>query len=220
MPFGYWPYPRALLPDTHWIALQAATDLVIRLVFIDLEELAKGRPFSELVIAEDLPRPFLHRYDIRFLQSFLECLIEIRLKMGLPGFFYAERTGEEIAMYVIKQYAIGFLDPPDPFAFDEWDSCAFEDVDHELLFDPAEDGIEHSEKVERYGMANMEYEKWFVPFRRARLEPPYTGAEHADNWDAGWAFFTVDAGVKRKHHPKRLIMRQRQRRSARTAEPD
>jgi hypothetical protein len=60
---------------------------------------------------------------------------------------------------------------------DDWrghvEDLFFEDVDHELLYDPAYDGIEDDRASQLPGMAPMRFEDWFNPFNEERTMPPY-----------------------------------------------
>lgn len=49
----------------------------------------------------------------------------------------------------------------------------FEDTDHELLYDPAYDGIEDDPASQPPGMAPMRFDDWFMPFNEERTMPPY-----------------------------------------------
>jgi hypothetical protein len=49
----------------------------------------------------------------------------------------------------------------------------FEDIDHELLYNPAYDGIEDDPESQPPGMAPMRFEDWFEPFNDERTMPPY-----------------------------------------------
>ena len=56
----------------------------------------------------------------------------------------------------------------------------FEDVDHELLYDPAYDGIEDDPDSQPAGMAPMRFSDWFVRFNPGRSLPPYALPEAHD----------------------------------------
>jgi hypothetical protein len=49
----------------------------------------------------------------------------------------------------------------------------FEDLDHELLYDPTNDGIEEDPAAQPPGMAPMRFADWFRPFNDERTLPPY-----------------------------------------------
>ena len=54
------------------------------------------------------------------------------------------------------------------------EQALFEDLDHELLYDPALDGFEEAADVTGPpGMAPMDFDHWFVPFNADRRLPPY-----------------------------------------------
>ena len=49
----------------------------------------------------------------------------------------------------------------------------FDDMDYELLYDPAHDGIEEDPAAQPPGMASMRFTDWFRPFNDERTLPPY-----------------------------------------------
>ena len=55
---------------------------------------------------------------------------------------------------------------------DDWrghlEDLLFEDLDHELLYDPAHDGIEEDPARQPPGMAPMRFTDWFRPFNDRR----------------------------------------------------
>lgn len=48
---------------------------------------------------------------------------------------------------------------------EEMRDLLYEDWDHRFLFDPKNDGIELEPVAERLGFVNLEFAKWFEPFR-------------------------------------------------------
>jgi hypothetical protein len=53
----------------------------------------------------------------------------------------------------------------------------FEDLDHEMLFNPALDGFETDpDSPVRDVIADMSFDKWFEPFDPERRMPPYAEA--------------------------------------------
>lgn len=56
------------------------------------------------------------------------------------------------------------------------DDTLYEDLDHELLYDPAMDGISDSPLGNSLGMANMNPSAWFIPFAGCAVNP-YTADE-------------------------------------------
>ena len=55
--------------------------------------------------------------------------------------------------------------------FDAWEDAVFEDVDHEMLFNPAFDGIDESEIAERLGIVRLKFSAWVVPFDAGVVSP-------------------------------------------------
>jgi hypothetical protein len=167
-------HPRTLLPASHWEALTTASAELVDWVLDDLVALAQGTPVADLISADYLPRAFLHRYDDDFLRDYLVCLVAVGLKLQLPNFSPLGCTGEELAAHVIKQEASQLLAQAGEAAdFTRWDDAVFEDLDHELLYDPALDGLPDTEVARVLGMSNLTYEDWFVPFDPPRVVHPY-----------------------------------------------
>jgi hypothetical protein len=184
MSLGLSSYPRSLLPEHHWSLLASANAELVDWVMDDLVSLAQGTAFPDLVIADYLPRVFLHRYNDEFLRDFLVCLVAVGLKLTLPGVHPLGCTGEELAAAATRDHAGELLEVegevPD---FDAWDDAVFEDLDHELLFDPALDGLPQTEVARTLEMANLAYGDWFVPFDPPRVVHPYLAADDADVQD-------------------------------------
>jgi hypothetical protein len=184
MALGLSAYSQSILPEQQWAALATANAELVDWVLDDLVSLAQGTPFPDLVIADYLPRVFLHRYNDDFLRDFLVCLVSVGLKLMLPGFHPLGCTGEELAAAATRDHAVELLEAEGELAdFAAWDDGAFEDLDHELLFDPALDGLPQTEVARALGMANLEYDDWFVPFDPPRVVHPYLAADDADGDD-------------------------------------
>lgn len=187
MPLGLRSYPRSLLPERHWAALATANAELVGWLLDDLASLAQVAPVAGLIIVDALPREFLHRYTERVLRDFLVCLVSVGLKLQLSGFHALACTGEELAAAATREHAIALLElqgeAPD---FTAWDDAVFEDLDHELLFNPALDGLPQTEAARLLGIGNLDVGEWFVPFNPPRVVHPYLNAgapapgEHED----------------------------------------
>ena len=193
MPLGLAPYPRSVLPDSHWEALYTANAELVDWALDDLTALARGTPFAALVIADELPRALLHRYDADFLRDFLVCLVSVGLKLQLPGFHALGCTAEELAVFAMKLRAEELLDERGETAeFGVWDDVALDDADHELLYAAAYDGIEGTAQAESMALAHLSYNEWFVPFNPSRAVHPYATAPEQAPWEADQALYPAD----------------------------
>ena len=184
MPLGLDPYARAILPESHWAALYTANAELVDWVLDDLLAAGQGTPVADLLIADYLPQVFRHRYDEAFLRAFLVCLVTVGLKLHLPGFHTPGCTAEELAAHVTRRRAADLLAEGGEVAeFDAWDDAVFEDRDHELLYDPALDGLADTAVARVLGAANLDYDDWFVPFHPPRLTHPYVYTDGPPPWE-------------------------------------
>lgn len=195
MPIGWTTYPRSVLPDSHWKALYEANTILIDEVLGDLVDLRQGQFFSELVIADDLPRKYLTKYDDAFFRRFLLCLSAVGMKLRLPGFHPLGCTAEELALHAMIERASMLLEmngqEPD---YSEWLTYAFEDLDYQWLYEPAKDGLEDSPTGKDLGVGHLRYDEWFLPFSAPRVMHPYADQGEVPPWDRDHESYASDAG--------------------------
>jgi hypothetical protein len=185
MPIRLDPYPRSVLPDDHWDALYRTNELLVDAVLDDLTELARGTPFAELQIAAYLPPKELPRYTAAFLRKFLVCLVSVGLKLRLPAFVPLGCTAEELAVVAMKIRAAQLLHETGRAAnFDAWDEAALEDVDCELLYEPALDGIEDSDEARWLALGHLRFQESFRPFQPPRVMHLYADDGDQPAWQA------------------------------------
>jgi hypothetical protein len=154
-------------------------------VLPDLVLLRQGQPFAELAIAEALPGKYLPKYDDAFLCRFLVCVTSVGLKLRLPGFHPLGCTAEELALHLMIERALVFLDMEgEEGDFGDWETYAFEDTDFEWLYQPAQDGIEDSPAGSMLGIGHLHYDEWFLPFNPPRLMHPYADQGEVAPWQA------------------------------------
>jgi hypothetical protein len=152
-------------------ALIAAAMMLIDEMFDDYKSVCDGEPIDEtIVFAEYLPIQFRHYYNELFLKKFIICVIRIadRLVDWDEGEIPA-CTAECLALRAIIDRAKGLLEmkaeeegaePEDDF--EPFVDVAFPDLDAELLFSQAMDGIEDTEAAKDMGMF-IKPSQWFVP---------------------------------------------------------
>jgi hypothetical protein len=74
----------------------------------------------------------------------------------------------------------GLLDDGIQAAWDAFADEAYEDMDHEWLYQPEMDGIEQDPALAHLGIAPMGVKDWFTPFNEERYVHPYAANEDAE----------------------------------------
>jgi hypothetical protein len=87
-------------------------------------------------------------------------------------------VAEELALRAILAEAEAILER-DRIAgdFELYRGEAFQDQDHEFLFDPAYDGIEDSEVGRQMAIAHLRFDEWFAPFWNVPYVHPFAPQE-------------------------------------------
>jgi hypothetical protein len=117
-----------------------------------------------LIDNEFLPARYRHRYDEAFVRRFLLVLESVIGKLGGQDPGPLESTAQELALHGLVATAEGLADDDVELDFDLFRHLNVEDLDHELLFYPAFDGVEDDTDNE-LRFANLRFEDWFKPFR-------------------------------------------------------
>ncbi len=141
-----------------------------------LDECATDTEKENLVIEDTflagyLPPRFIHRYNKRFIHEFAFCLYTVGWKLAQPQAVPMASLGEELALWVMIQYAEGVLEStvsePDLVideAYSGFCDLAFEDMDFLFLYDPQFDGIDETELAHLIGVTSLAFADWFRPF--------------------------------------------------------
>lgn len=112
-----------------------------------------------------LPFMYRPRYDEVFVRRFLAVLGAVIDKLGQPDSGPLESTAEELVLHGLLATAEELADANDvEVDFDLFRHGCFEDLDHELLFSPAFDGVDDVTAPE-LRLVNLAFEDWFKPFR-------------------------------------------------------
>jgi hypothetical protein len=187
---GVQKYPKKILTRQEWEALEAANVVLIDLCFSALEELHEDpASFVQSELAGWLPPASLLKWTVGTVRMFIASLASVGLKMRLRGFHAPGSTAEELALYAMTRQALTILEleganvAASDAHFREWSDHAFEDTDHELLFDLQFDGIEDSPVAATARFANLRFDQWFVPFPPPRAVTPY--ADSGDTTERG-----------------------------------
>lgn len=172
-----------ILPTSHRDALINAVDILVDQFLEDVNSLSEVIPgvpppdIKDTSISAFLPERYVHRYDGMFAKKFLICLIVVSWKLRSNDAHTLACTAEELALYALLREARGLLeDSGTEVDFGAFEDLAFEDMDFELLFDPAWDGIEDYGNELTGGQArlvNLRFDDWFRPFREEVPVHPY-----------------------------------------------
>jgi hypothetical protein len=159
-----------------------AADIVIDELIDDIVNLRDEESDASTSTIEDtwvlcqLPARFAVGYTPLFAQKFLVAVVDVtgRLTKGSePLACVAQELGLRVLLNQVEVVA----ESADVALDDGWrghlEEMLFEDLDHEMLYDPAYDGIEDDPASQPPGMAPMRFEDWFKPFNEERTMPPY-----------------------------------------------
>jgi hypothetical protein len=136
-------------------------------------------------ILDDLPERYRNRYNELFVRKFLVATVAVTGRLSAPEWIPLASLAEELALRILVQHAVAVVEmaldaPADSGWVSTFYDAAFEDIDHEFLYEPDMDGIEDQPELGPPGMAPMRFESWFVPFNPDRSAPPYATDEPPD----------------------------------------
>lgn len=163
-----------VLPVNHREALFAAAEILYDAMLDDLEVINSGawsaddtreQSIEFSFIAGNLPTRYRLRYTPRFMKRFHLCLLTVIWKLGQREPLKLSSVAEELAAYLLIQQAESSLELDGVQAdFASFEDELFEDLDFELLYDDAYDGIEATAIADEIGMANLAFADWFTRF--------------------------------------------------------
>ncbi|BEL12816.1 hypothetical protein Q0Z83_110070 [Actinoplanes sichuanensis] len=177
-------------------ALVLASTYVIDELFEDLRTLAEnGGTVADndgFLVLEDLPPRFAHHYDGRFARKFLVATVAITGRLSAEQWSSPASVAEALALHVVTERAKyllidhGFVTKEQVRDFySGFQDAAFDDVDHELLYQGNADGFEEDDDIStQLGLADMRIGSWFEEF---------------DGSDASVHPFTIDVAVPEPH---------------------
>lgn len=122
-------------------------------------------------------------YDGRFLRQMVASLAVLAYKIPLGGSLAS--TAEELFMAHVLDEALsreelmrdaGKSRADHSEELTRFKAALYEDYDHEWLYDPRMDGIEHMPEV---GAANLGFTDWFKPFREEERVINFVWSEEA-----------------------------------------
>lgn len=171
-------YPPGILSDAKREALHASAVVLLDNAF---DSLATSGGLAESTIAWYLPERLQHHYHEVLYRDMVIAVMNVGGQLVETDSPTLRCVGEEFAMYVIIQHAGVWLETHGEVdeGWETYEDCVFKDMDFELLYDPAFDGIEDpdSDIAQLQGMANLHPRDWFRPFRPDEPVHPYYADE-------------------------------------------
>ena len=154
------------LPPNHRRALTEAAQVLIDTT-IDDSSRSSGPTWSNdnWLIGTMLPPRYQPRYTAQFARKFFVCLVTVIWKLGQREPMRPSCVAEELAAHVLIEEAEGFLEEDGVEAdFGDFKETFFEDLDFELLYDEAYDGIETADIAGEMGITYLAFGDWFKRF--------------------------------------------------------
>ncbi len=169
------------LPKTHREALRAALAILVDEFLEQYSEIVTGElKFSESSLGGVLPNKHSLRYTPLFAKRFFACLLTVSWKLAQrrPQEPLLACTAEELALDRLIRQAEDILALQELESdFEGFRDVAFEDLDYEVLHDPAADGVEDTGVGQRLGLHFLHFDDWFKPFdNAATVVHPYASA--------------------------------------------
>ncbi|MGO2542171.1 hypothetical protein ACT3TS_12570 [Specibacter sp. AOP5-B1-6] len=155
----------------HW-----AFEFLVDQLFDDVSTLrTEPEAVAETMQLGDLPPLHRAHYGPLFAQRFLAVTLDLGTSLATS---YRSPTcvAQELALRLLLDCVEILQDMlPALELAEDWRGSAednlFEDLDHELLYDPAFDGIASSPLAGQLGMANLDVSSWFTPFFDRAVNP-------------------------------------------------
>ena len=159
-----------LSPD-HAAALRAAAHELIDEFCEDVASLLESpEGIEEVSMSRHLPRCYRGRYSPLFAKQFLMATAAVAWKLAQPQWHPLACIAEELALNAVVRKAEAFLEDQGKKAdFVLFQDSALEDLDFEVMFDPAWDG--YAEET------SLAFEYWFSPFRDDEPTHPYSPSD-------------------------------------------
>ena len=156
-------------------------ELIDDIVSLRTEEPAAGEygaanQIEDTWVLSQLPRRFAASYTPLFAQRLLVAMVDVTGRLT-KGWEPLASVAQELGLRIMLNL-VGIVAETAGVALDDgWrghlEDVLFEDIHHEMLYDPAHDGIEDDPDSQPPGMAPMRFEDWFKPFSDERTMPPY-----------------------------------------------
>ncbi|WP_432045465.1 hypothetical protein [Streptomyces asiaticus] len=171
-------------------AMVYSIDLLIDELFEDIDTLGYSPSVAEcqdgLLQLGGSPPQFAHRYTPLFARRLLVVAVMLTERLCRPDFGQLRCVAEELLLRLLLETTeatldrCGLLGHGVRAALDAFRENVFEDLDHELLHNPAMDGIDQDPAVADLGIVPTGIEDWFTSFSPGRPLHPYA-ANRADD---------------------------------------
>lgn len=157
---------RKALPPQHGEALYSAAEILSDSMVDDLVAIRDGSwTANGSYLASMLPPRYVLRYTPQFVRRFHACLLTVIWKLGQRERILLSCVAEELAAHILIQEAVAVLETAGEKAdFGAFEDELFEDLDFEMLYDDAYDGIEETEFATVAGVVNLGFADWFTRF--------------------------------------------------------
>jgi hypothetical protein len=138
-------------------------------------------PDAFLRAFDELPQAFITHYDALFLKKFITVAVDLGRQL-VAGQWALTCVAQVLALRMVLDRVETVQEIYGLTLDDDWQSWAearlFEDLDHQMLYDPRKDGVETIPGfAKETGAANLPIDQWFDPFRRDTVMNPYAAAE-------------------------------------------
>jgi hypothetical protein len=151
-------------------------ELIEDIVSLRMEEDDTASQIEDAWVLSQLPSRFAASYTPLFAQKFLVAVVDVTGRLT-KGWEPLASVAQELGLRVLLNQVEVVADTAGVALDQHWrghlEDLLFEDLDHELLYNPAHDGIEDDPESQPPGMAPMRFEDWFEPFNDERTMPPY-----------------------------------------------
>ena len=151
------------LPESHRETLHDALCLLV-------DDFLNDPDNDPPLLVTALPSRYLPRYSGGFRRKFLVTLLTVGYKLALPDppDPLLSCTAEELALRVlIEEAQEGFKAQGTELEFSEFEDRVLQDVDINILYNMALDGIEDTPVGDSMGYGNLQFDQWFEPFLNA-----------------------------------------------------
>ena len=164
------------LPESHREALHDALCLLV-------DDFLNDPDYDQPLFITALPSKYLLQYDGGFRRKFFVLTVGYKLAQAEPPVPLFSCTAEELALHVLIDEARECLKTqgiePD---FSEFEDQAFQDdMDINILYDMALDGVEDTSVGDIMGYGNLQFDQWFESFLDAS-SPVHPYAAEARQW--------------------------------------
>jgi hypothetical protein len=151
-------------------------ELIDDIVSLRTEQNTPASATEDTWVLCQLPARFAPNYTALFAQRFLVAVVDVTGRLT-RGWEPLASVAQELGLRILLNQVEVVAEAAGVALNDDWrghlEDLLLEDTDHELLYDPAFDGIEDDPASQPPGMAPMRFEDWFKPFNKERTMPPY-----------------------------------------------